>query len=225
MSTAWRPDDERVHIAVDHTLGHDSLCVTLECDDRQGLVYDVLCTVHTMGVKVVQAQCRQAAEGRAELHIFLKDAAGSALASGMLLRPLLHRLRKAVLMPVCVSVRDPLRCMSTSPGVVHNPQPVPCERWQTPLAARAQVTQAREDPHLLDVRVYAVPDSGGQGRPRVLLDTTSVLRAARMPLLRAFVGMVDVDAVPEAVPASHLGRLASTLSVPLLQVRRSIACD
>ena len=81
-----------------------------------------------------------------------------------------------------------------------------------------QVTQACEDAQQLDVRVYAVPDSGGRGRPRVLLDTTAVLCAARLPLLRAFVGMVDVDAVRDAVPASHLGRLASTLSVPLLQV-------
>ena len=105
ISTAWRPDDDRVCVAVDHTLGHDSLCVTLECDDRQGLIYDVLCTAHSMGVKVEQARCRQAVDGRAEVQLFLKDAAGSALASGMLLRPLLHRLRKAVLMPVCVSVR------------------------------------------------------------------------------------------------------------------------
>jgi hypothetical protein len=58
----------------------------------------------------------------------------------------------------------------------------------------------------------------------VSLDVTSVLRQAELPVKQAFMGLVDIDSVPNFVPPSHMARMASTLSIPLLEVCHPLAC-
>jgi predicted regulator of amino acid metabolism with ACT domain len=103
VSTAWQPGDKSLEISVDCTLGHGSVCVTIECDDRQGIIYDVLREVHNSGIQATQVSCHQGHPGRSKLLVFLKDAVGGKLNTD-LLQPLLHRVRKAIMCPVTVSV-------------------------------------------------------------------------------------------------------------------------
>jgi hypothetical protein len=105
VNPAWRTANEHTTISIDHTLSHDAVCITIECADRKGLLYDLLRTTHSLNIMVTQARTVQKSEGCVEVHLFLKDSGGQPLAGGELLRPLLHRLQKAVLQPVHVLVR------------------------------------------------------------------------------------------------------------------------
>ena len=96
-------------ITVDRTLGHDSVCVCIDCSDRKGLLYDILRTTHTWGVLTVTTRLVPQGDGAVSIQLFLKDGGHAPLHDPELLRPLLHELHKAVLQPVCVSVRFPAR--------------------------------------------------------------------------------------------------------------------
>jgi acetolactate synthase regulatory subunit len=107
VSSACDPGNASLEISVDRTLGNGSVCVAIECDDRQGIIYDVLRTVHASGFRATQVSCHQDHPGRVALALFLKDSAGGELATDLLLKPLLDRLQLAISLPVVVSVCPP----------------------------------------------------------------------------------------------------------------------
>jgi hypothetical protein len=69
-------------------------------------LFDVLRTAHSLSVMVSQASLIVDPQGdRVEMQLFLKDSCNSKPLTGEdTLRPLLHQLRKAILLPIVVSV-------------------------------------------------------------------------------------------------------------------------
>jgi hypothetical protein len=78
------------------------------------------------------------------------------------------------------------------------------------------VKKSPKDATILDIRVYAAPDSGGRGRPRVVLDLVAVLCAANMHVREAFVSVISAELALDGVSEPLLDWQASTLPVQVL---------
>lgn len=107
VSKGWGAPDETVVITVDHSISPHCTVVHLACRPRKGLLYDLLRTTHELDVQVDHVTSRLQPESQfCDIQLFVKDSEGRQLQDDRLLQALLLRLRKAVELPVVVSVSE-----------------------------------------------------------------------------------------------------------------------
>lgn len=106
VSKGWdETQGETISLTIDSYSSHACNAVNIVCCDRKGLLYDLLRTTHQLGLLVEFATIDVRCSSQAEVQLFLKDSFGNAVSDQQLLTVLLHKLRKAVQLPLCVAVR------------------------------------------------------------------------------------------------------------------------
>lgn len=96
-----------VAVDVDNTTSSSYTMITLRCQDRKGLLYDLFLKLKEVDVRVAYGRVAvDPAEGTSTVELFVQDVGGGRITDEELLRELTGRLRTAAALPVRIEVHD-----------------------------------------------------------------------------------------------------------------------
>ncbi|KDD71966.1 hypothetical protein H632_c4084p0, partial [Helicosporidium sp. ATCC 50920] len=103
-----------VDIQVDNETSPSYTLLTLQCNDRKGLLYDVFLALKEISVRVAYGRVAvDQSRDTCECDLFVQDAEAARIADAELLEELLARVRQAVTLPVRIELRDAFQGTAT----------------------------------------------------------------------------------------------------------------
>ena len=163
-----REFDGDVSIEADTHTSHEYILLTIKCDDRKGILYDIFVQLKEIRVRVANCRTSKLEDGRVRIELMVQDAYGGEICSAGEENDsasiLAARMREAIARPVTILL--------------------------------GRNGRGRRDGQYR-LMVVAMVDAGGRGRPQVTYDVTKLFSALGLSITECEVfveeGLVDED--------------------------------
>lgn len=102
-----------VEIVVDNETSPSYTMLTLRCEDRKGLLYDIFRTLKDIDLRVAYGKVEVFEDGICEADLFVQDAELCRVSDPDLLDELTERVRLAVALPIRIDIKDAFDSLCT----------------------------------------------------------------------------------------------------------------
>lgn len=190
--------DSAVEVSVENDTSAAFTLITLRCNDRKGLLYDIMRSLKDMDVRIgfgrLEAVLQDGVDAdtgnkMVEADLFVQDAQSGKILEETMLKILVDRVRVAISRPyqLMISIKKKQHRKGKSVGTeiaaaatLHN-------------SATATRSNNNKSTDLLEVTVITELDAGGRGRPRVTYDVTRGLDQAQFGVVSAEIFVNEIE--------------------------------
>ena len=197
---------DAVEISVENDTSAAFTLVTLRCNDRKGLLYDIMRALKDMDVRIGFGRLKSVGQDdntdnnggegninsrKVEADLFVQDAQSGKILEETMLEILVGRVRVAIRRPyqLVISIKKKQERKGKSIDTE-----IAATAAITPLIENNTATRANnKSTDLLEVTVITELDAGGRGRPRVTYDVTRGLDQAQFGVVSAEIYVNEIE--------------------------------
>jgi hypothetical protein len=197
---------DAVEISVENDTSAAFTLVTLRCNDRKGLLYDIMRAFKDMDVRIGFGRLKSVGQDdntdnngdggdinsrKVEADLFVQDAQSGKILEETMLEILVGRVRVAIRRPyqlvISINKKQERKGKSIGTEIAANAATAPLIENNIAIKANNKSTD------LLEVTVITELDAGGRGRPRVTYDVTKGLDQAQFGVVSAEIYVNEME--------------------------------